>query len=82
MSKRADIRMNRRWSQSRRRGELSRAQMDSEFAAMNRQMCAASTFVDSLVGTALCLMAEGQRKKHRPNPKVLRSPLGGDKETK
>ena len=64
MSKRANIRMERRGSNARRR----KAQMDSEFAARLRQMDAASTFLDSLVGMLLCTTAEGQRKKYRPNP--------------
>ena len=77
MSKRANIRMERRWSSARRRGELTKAQMDSEFAAMSRQMDAVRTFVDSLVGMALCTMAEGQRKKYRPNQKVRLDPQDG-----
>ena len=67
MSKRAEIRMTRRWNRVQKDSATTRAQAEAEFAAMSRQMCAASTFADALVSMALCEMAGEQRKKYRPN---------------
>ena len=75
MSKRANIRMERRWSQARRRGELTKAQIESEIAEVSRQMDAVSNVADSVAAIALYGMIDSQRKQYVPNPKVL--PLAG-----